>query len=82
MERGLFSDSLTKICDLTNTPNTYEVLLLFYVWIKKNGLFASLHSFLKYTRCILSDKKDIVGQKLKHKFCFGKLIQSIMLISA
>ena len=23
MARGLFPDSLTKICDLTNTPNAY-----------------------------------------------------------
>ena len=23
MERGLFSDSLTKICDLTNTPSAH-----------------------------------------------------------
>ena len=49
MARGLFPDSLTKICDLTNTPTERE---LFFSHLK-----ASFHVFLSKLK-VLADTID------------------------
>ena len=55
MARGLFPDSLTKICDLTNTPNAHPLLVCLSVKMYLEGTFVKMYYYVSKGTMVLTE---------------------------